>query len=369
MTRGGLKRRLGALEIIDDKLRDRAPDCNCTERGLSGFTPTSADLYQLLKAVRSQAVNYVTDVGTVNNLAVAFNPALDGYTNGLIVRVKVAHTNTGSAQIDCGPGARPIVNIDGSGLAPGELWAAGVATLCYVDTEFQLLSPNIIAMLAALPPGGGGGVTGGVTGGTTYNTYVYNAFQGIASWTSPGTYNWTVPGGVQHVWGRLWAGGGPGAVQPNTMFLTIGGHGGYAEGRFDVIPGTLMQIVIGAGAFPPLPSPPPPLNPPPNPQPPQFSDPGVSAAWGNTYGGNSSFSVAGGAVLCSATGGRGCYVNPGQEVPPTPGEPGVGTGGTNNRANGLYGRGGGLSVAPAAGPYAPWFHQERGGDGALILMY
>jgi hypothetical protein len=331
---------------------------------LSGFTPTSADLYQLLKAIRSQAVNYVIDVGTVNNLSVAFNPALDGYTNGLIVRVKVGHTNTGPSQIDCGPGFRPIVCIDGSPLAPGDIWAAGVATLCYVDTEFQLLTPNVAAMIASIPPGGGPGVSGGVTGGTTYNTYVYNAFQGIVAWMAPGTYDWTVPGGVQHVWGRLWAGGGPGYFfyrrpgYPGTNWPPMkGGDGGYVEGRFNTVPGTLMRVVIGAGCPPPV-------------------TPGEEwdfdqTAWGNAYGGSSSFSVAGGAVLCSATGGRGCIpISAPSEYGDglQPGQPGTGTGGTVNIANGIYGRGG-YDGQPWNGTDDYLQSMATGGNGACILMY
>ena len=45
---------------------------------------------------------------------------------------------------------------------------------------------------------------------TNYVTNIYNGFQGIEARENPGTFDWTVPGGVQRGWVRLWGGGGPG---------------------------------------------------------------------------------------------------------------------------------------------------------------
>jgi hypothetical protein len=301
----------------------------------------------------------VLDKGVTNSLVVAFNPALDGYTNGLIVRVKVAHPNTGPSQIDCGPGFRPIVRIDGSPLAPSDMVAGGVAVLVYVDTEFQLVNPNIAAAIESaiegISGGGGGPVTGG--GGTTYVTNVYNGFQGMASWMVAGSFNWTVPVGVRKLWVKLWAGGGPGIewTPHDVQGLFIkGGDGGYCEDLYDVVPGTVMQINVGAGAPPPVP----------------ITTGNVfhdAATWKATYGQPSSFGAAGQPVICSCTGGRGCYPNPPGDVDPSPGEPGIGTGARIVRSNGLYGRGGG-SYQTSDGVHDD-YAEISGDPGACILLY
>lgn len=322
----------------------------------SGLGPTDLDLYQLLKAVRTQRVNFAIDVGITNALACAFDPPLEAYNNGFVVRIKVAHPNSGPATIDCGPGVRPVVHIDGSPLTPMDMVAGGIAVLVYVDNEFQLLNPNVAAVAAIT---GGGGVTGppgtGGGGGPVYNTYVYNAWQGIKAYEAAGTYDWPVPDGVRKLWLRLWAGGGPGIEwnQSDGVFIK-GGDGGYCEGLFDVVPLTLMRITVGAGATPPV----------------AYTTGNVSyntANWKNTYGGQSSFGAAGQPVICSATGGRGCFPDPPGDTDPSPGQPGHGVGGAINRANGIYGRGGGGNQ-PSDG-IADDYAECTGSPGAAIIMY
>jgi hypothetical protein len=317
----------------------------------SGLGPTDLDLYQLLKSIRTQRVNFAIDVGTTNNLACAFDPPLDAYNNGFVVRIRVAHPNSGPSKIDCGPGERPIVHVDGSPLAPMDMVAGGIAYMVYVDNEFQLINPHIVASVAVTGPPG----TGGGGGGPTYVTNVYNAWQGIKAWESPGTYDWTVPDGVRKIWLRMWAGGGPGIeqVQSDGVFIK-GGDGGYVEGIFDVVPLTLMRAVIGAGAAPPVP----------------YSNGNVyfnHAAWSNTFGGASSFGPAGQASICSATGGRGCRIDPPGDSDPSPGQPGHGVGGAINRANGVYGRGGGGNT-PSDG-VSDDYSEITGGPGAGIIIY
>lgn len=69
------------------------------------------------------------------------------------------------------------------------------------------------------------------------------------SYTSAGTYNWTVPTGVNYVFVRLvGAGGGsPGGNGNVTYSGGGGGSGGYSEGWVAVTPGQNITIVVGAG--------------------------------------------------------------------------------------------------------------------------
>jgi hypothetical protein len=136
----------------------------------------------------------------------------------------------------------------------------------------------------------------------------------------------------------LWAGGGGGENFAGDDWK-VGGHGGYVEGLFPLVAGTPMQIVIGGGG------------------------PGGRTSTATTTGQPSSFGVTGAPVMCSASGGQSCY---GSGVPSN-GGPGAGTGGSINRANGVYGRGGGLGPGSAAATANPT--TAAGDAGAGILMY
>jgi hypothetical protein len=107
----------------------------------SGLTPTDADLFQLAKAIQSGHVNYATDAGTPNQLAITLSPAITGYTLGLRLIVKVAYANTTQVVINVNAiGAVPIVHADLSQLAGGELIAGQMVELAYDGTHFQMLS-------------------------------------------------------------------------------------------------------------------------------------------------------------------------------------------------------------------------------------
>lgn len=103
-------------------------------------TPDTADLYQLLKATRSQRVNFAQDTGSANALSVAFDPPLTSYTLGLPIRVRVLVTNTGAATINAGAGVVNIRRPDGAANAAGDLPAGGVVDLVYDGTVFQMVN-------------------------------------------------------------------------------------------------------------------------------------------------------------------------------------------------------------------------------------
>jgi hypothetical protein len=321
----------------------------------SGLVPSEADLYQLLKAIRTQKVNFAIDTGTTNNLVCVFDPVLEAYNNGLVIRIRVSHTNTGPAVIDGGPGFTNIVRIDGSPLSAGDMSTGGIAKLVYIDGVFQLLNPNLAAAIEraiAAITGGGPPPTGG--GNTTYITNQFNGFAGMQAWENAGTFDWTVPGGVLKVWLRLWAGGGPGVEWVQNGLFIKGGDGGYVEGLFPVVPGTLMRAVIGAGAPPPV-------------SPTTGNISYNSTNWKNTFGQSSTFGPAAGPPLCSATGGRGCFPDPPGDTDPSPGQPGHGTGGMLSRANGIYGRGGGGQQS-SDGVFDDYI-ECTGDAGAVILVF
>jgi len=342
-----------------------------------GLAPTSLDLTQLHKATRTQKYQHALDNGTTNNLVCAFTPALDGYNNGHVIRIKVAHTNTGPSVIDAGPGSRNIVRVDGSPLAAGDMVAGGVAVLVYQDNEYQLCNPNIAAAIQqaiGLVTGGTGspGPTG--AGITNYVTNIYNGFQGIQAYENPGTFDWTVPGGVQRAWIRLWAGGGPGvewsasgsgSLGGGSIFFggsgvgcegnfIKGGDGGYAEQLVSLVPGTLMRVVVGSGAPPPV-------------APSTGNIIYNPTNWKNTFGQSSTFGPAAGPATLTCTGGRGCFPDPPGDTDPSCGQPGHGIGGAINRANGIYGKGGGDGQA-SDGVFDDYI-ECTGDPGACVIIY
>lgn len=106
----------------------------------SGEVPTSNDLEQVSKGVRSQYMNFCTDTGSVNTLSVALNPPLQVYTIGLPLRVLVHATNTGPSTIDAGAGRVPIRKPNGSEVGAGDLPQNGLIELVYDGTFFQMIN-------------------------------------------------------------------------------------------------------------------------------------------------------------------------------------------------------------------------------------
>jgi hypothetical protein len=100
--------------------------------------PSEYDLYQLVKATRSQRVNYAEDTGSANNISVAFDPPLGAYTVGLVLRVRMKVTNTGATRINAGTGIAAVRKMSGADVAAGDLPAGAIATLVYDGTNFQL---------------------------------------------------------------------------------------------------------------------------------------------------------------------------------------------------------------------------------------
>jgi hypothetical protein len=106
----------------------------------SGFTPSDADLTQLMQSIRSQFLNYAEDTGSVDHLSVAYHPPLPAYNKGLPLHVRVRNTNTGGCDIDAGAGRVPIRKMNGADVAPGDLPAGCMADLVFDGTVFQLIN-------------------------------------------------------------------------------------------------------------------------------------------------------------------------------------------------------------------------------------
>lgn len=77
---------------------------------------------------------------------------------------------------------------------------------------------------------------------------------GSQSYTSAGTYSWTVPNGVYSISVPLIVGGGGGGAsqyppRPDTHGGGGGGSGGYTSGTVSVTPGETLTIIVGSGGY------------------------------------------------------------------------------------------------------------------------
>ena len=243
--------------------------------------------------------NFAPDTGSTNALVLALSPPLAEYKSGLVVRTKVAATNTNSATINInGLGDAGIARWDGSPIQVGDLTAGADVTL-FCDSvagQFRIVSPTPALFLAGR------------------NQQVFGA---------NGTF--TVPPGVTQIFVKLWAAGGGGGGANNSNYGCGGAGGGYAEGSYTVTPGASIAATIGAGGF--------------------------AGGTGGSDGGNGGSSSFG--SLCSATGGIGGKGNMSAAPSGTPvASGGSGTGGALNW-NGCNG----------GAPLGPWTYQHSGGFG------
>lgn len=171
--------------------------------------------------------------------------------------------------------------------------SSGVVWLCIADDNTT--NPN----------------TGGV-GWVRISTF--SATQSGEQFSTPGVTSWTCPADVNRVKVSVWgAGGGGGGGFSNTSNPGAGAGGsggGYAQGYFNVTPGTVYAVTVGSPGA------------------------GGSSPLDGTAGGTSSFSS-----FISATGGAGGLGGDNSGTGPT-GSPGEGVGGVINVA-GNFGAGGG----------------------------
>jgi hypothetical protein len=189
------------------------------------WTAGAAEAMTQISQLQQQAPNYGPDVGTANNYLVYLTPApvsLAAFA-GIPVRVLIANTNTGPSTLSINGLAATINYADGSAIVGGQISANCIAEFIYdtATSSFQLMSPADFRKRAG----------------------------GAQSWTSPGTYSFTVPANVYflddiRVWG---AGGGGGGGAPGTDAAGGGAGGGYSEGPLAVTPGQVITVSVAGG--------------------------------------------------------------------------------------------------------------------------
>ncbi len=106
------------------------------DTGGAGWVPL------LSSTIQSMAYNTATDTGGVNAITISLSPAPASLAaiKGALISIIPAHANTGAATLNVnGLGAKPIVNIDRSGLAASQI-IGGMIVVVWDGTNFTLVS-------------------------------------------------------------------------------------------------------------------------------------------------------------------------------------------------------------------------------------
>lgn len=173
---------------------------------------------------------YATAGGTANALTATLDPIPAAYAAGMAVRLKIATSNTGAATLNVsGLGAKSIRRADGLELSPGDLTPGQIIHLVYDGVVFRFAGSARSEMWQL-----------------TLSPLTTSKF------TTPGSHGFTVPAGVTSILARAWGGGGGGGVYANSTSNQQGSPSGgsgaaYAERRFVVAPGQIINISVGAG--------------------------------------------------------------------------------------------------------------------------
>ncbi|WP_254221799.1 hypothetical protein [Burkholderia multivorans] len=214
---------------------------------------TATLLANFTKAVNAASKQRVIlpDSGSVNAYAAANPVPMTSLptVSGIVQTISVKTTNTGASTYSPdGLASRPIFGLGGAALQGGEMVANGIATL--VSYVGPLLNGGSLCWVLFECIGGAQQVAP-PTQSQHAAQFAQITAHGSQAYTTPGTYNFTVPANVYFVYGKVRAGGGAGGKADNTNGLGGGGGGGgYCEGMIPVTPGQVLAITVGAGGAP-----------------------------------------------------------------------------------------------------------------------
>lgn len=265
---------------------------------------------------------------------------LSGNVSGVIVTCSTSTFTIGGTLSGLASGAQ--VTLDNNGADPLALTAGGTFTfatpVAYGGIYDVTIGTQPSGQLCAVSNAADPSVSSNIT-----NVSVACSAS-IVSYTTPGSYSWTVPAGVTSMQVIAIGGGGGGSgIESNSGIGSSGGSGAQVTATLSVTSGQVIALVVGGGGTGGL------------------SEPNGICGVGGGGGGASSIDVgnadqviAGGA---GAGGGGGSCGSPGYF-----GGSGGGAGGTGGAGAGVYGgAGGGGGIGGAAGSS---FIGMAGGNGS-----
>ncbi|SCZ28131.1 MULTISPECIES: gp53-like domain-containing protein [Burkholderia] len=102
-------------------------------------------LAAILALIESKTGNYGLDTGAVNSYVTALTPAVTAYVNGLQVKFRAAHSNTGQSTLNAGAGVVPLLRDDGTPLQAGDVPANAIVGATYDAAAAAFLLNSIVA--------------------------------------------------------------------------------------------------------------------------------------------------------------------------------------------------------------------------------
>lgn len=191
----------------------------------AGISASDADLFQVLKAIRSCALNYRAATGTANALVVALDPAITvAPPAGLELTIVPPATNTGAAALNAGWGAAPLTTMLGAAISAG-------TSLVGVPMRVHWTGSAWLVMGAGGPSSRG-------------------ALINIQRFDTPGTATYIPTAGTRFVEVDAQGGGGAGGGCPATPAGTVscasaGGSGAWAR---KIITSGFAGVTVTVGA-------------------------------------------------------------------------------------------------------------------------
>lgn len=170
----------------------------------AGIAKSGADLTQVLKAIRSNALLTATDTGAANAAVLTFAPAIPALVDGMVLWFKAFATNTGPMTLNVnGLGVKDVVGSAHNPLQAGEIVANGKCQVIYNATlgKFVLIECTGGALQVAPATQTGHAVNLGQFSGTRTG----NGYQRL-------------PGGLILEWGLY---SNPGGVQQTGIVLPL----------------------------------------------------------------------------------------------------------------------------------------------------
>ena len=114
----------------------------------AGITPSKTVYTQVRDAIdaliESRSGNYALDTGIANAYVIALSPTLTAYTNGLVIRFRATHANTGASTVNAGGGVVSLLNDAGSALLSGDVPLNSVVNAVYDSTAAAFLINSLV---------------------------------------------------------------------------------------------------------------------------------------------------------------------------------------------------------------------------------
>jgi len=218
---------------------------------------------------------YAATTGSANTYAVSTTPAPTALVDGMSIYLDINAANTGASTLNWnGLGAIPIVDSKGAALVSGKLKLNCIVGVRYnaSNANFQLLgeggdtltgtltTADVLSgktgystdpeskIIGTMPEQGSPTLQPGaaIAAGHYSGGSVAAVPHGSQSYTTPGTYSFTVPANVNTLTLLIGGAGGAGS-RNNSYYGSGGGAGGSYITTISVIPLSVLSVVVGRG--------------------------------------------------------------------------------------------------------------------------